>query len=143
MGKLRGFNRATLVNAFGIALAQLSGTMQAHVDGGASAQVFVYPPSLKVGEISSAAGVTRERRAYIIRNARLDPDWADTQRQFLSIAGRAVSSLIQRGVKASFLPPMTRTGPCQAKLPFIVSLPVTARIPYPFVPPLIVTSPSR
>ncbi|MDH3659518.1 MAG: MmgE/PrpD family protein [Alphaproteobacteria bacterium] len=34
LGKLRAFDRATLINAFGIALAQLSGTMQAHVDGG-------------------------------------------------------------------------------------------------------------
>lgn len=34
LGKLRGFERAVLVNAFGVALAQLSGTMQAHVDGG-------------------------------------------------------------------------------------------------------------
>jgi hypothetical protein len=66
-----------------------------HVDGGASAQVFVYPPSLHVGQISSQAGVTRERRVYVIRNSRLDPDWADTKRQTLSIAGRAVSSLIQ------------------------------------------------
>ena len=34
LGKLRGFDRDSLVNAFGIVLAQLSGTMQAHVDGG-------------------------------------------------------------------------------------------------------------
>ena len=34
LGKLRGFDRETLVHAFGAALAQLSGTMQAHVDGG-------------------------------------------------------------------------------------------------------------
>ncbi|MEM9626808.1 MAG: MmgE/PrpD family protein [Pseudomonadota bacterium] len=34
LGKLRSFDRETLINAFGIALAQLSGTMQAHVDGG-------------------------------------------------------------------------------------------------------------
>jgi predicted acylesterase/phospholipase RssA len=66
-----------------------------HVDGGASAQVFVYPPQLNVAQLSSAAGITRERRVFIIRNARLDPDWADTQRQTLSIVGRAVSSLIQ------------------------------------------------
>ncbi len=66
-----------------------------HVDGGASAQVFVYPPSLHVAEISSQAGITRERRVFVIRNSRLDPDWADTKRQVLSIAGRAVSSLIQ------------------------------------------------
>jgi len=66
-----------------------------HVDGGASAQVFVYPAELKVAEISERAGIVRERRVFVIRNAQLDPDWADTKRQTLSIAGRAVSSLIQ------------------------------------------------
>ncbi len=34
LGKLRRFDRDTLTHAFGIVLAQLSGTMQAHVDGG-------------------------------------------------------------------------------------------------------------
>jgi len=66
-----------------------------HVDGGASAQVFVYPPQLKLAEISQEAGITRDRRAFIIRNSRLDPDWADTKRKTISIAQRAVSSLIQ------------------------------------------------
>ena len=36
----------------------------------------------------------RERRAYIIRNARLDPDWSQVDRRTLSIAGRAISALI-------------------------------------------------
>jgi len=66
-----------------------------HVDGGASAQVFVYPPALNVADISKQEHLTRERRAYIIRNARLDPDWANTKRVTMDIAGRAVSSLIQ------------------------------------------------
>ncbi|HUL06927.1 MAG TPA: patatin-like phospholipase family protein [Candidatus Acidoferrum sp.] len=66
-----------------------------HVDGGASAQVFVYPPALQLKALSAKAGITRERRLYVIRNSRLDPDWADTKRQTLTIAGRAVSSLIQ------------------------------------------------
>jgi predicted acylesterase/phospholipase RssA len=65
-----------------------------HVDGGASAQVFVYPPSLNLAELSKQAGIARERRLFIIRNSRLDPEWADTKRKTLSIAGRAVSSLI-------------------------------------------------
>jgi hypothetical protein len=30
-----------------------------------------------------------------IRNARLDPDWAEVERRTLSIAGRAINSLIQ------------------------------------------------
>lgn len=66
-----------------------------HVDGGASAQVFVYPPQMQLAELSKEHGVVRERRLFVIRNARLDPDWADTKRLVLNIAGRAVSSLIQ------------------------------------------------
>jgi hypothetical protein len=65
-----------------------------HVDGGTSAQVFVYPPALNVAEISREHGFERERHVYIIRNARLDTDWADVERRTLSIAGRAISSLI-------------------------------------------------
>jgi len=66
-----------------------------HVDGGASAQVFVYPTSLHVAQLSKQEHVTRERRAYVIRNSRLDPDWAETKRQTMSIAQRSVSALIQ------------------------------------------------
>lgn len=66
-----------------------------HVDGGCMTQVFLYPPSVHLKEQAEQAGAVRERRLYIIRNARLDADWAETQRQTLSIAGRAISSLIQ------------------------------------------------
>ncbi len=66
-----------------------------HVDGGASAQVFVYPTRLHLAEVARKARVSRERRVYVIRNSRLDPDWADTERRTLSIAERAISSLIQ------------------------------------------------
>jgi hypothetical protein len=62
-----------------------------HVDGGASTQVFAYPPSLN----ARATGIVRERRLYVIRNARLNPDWAQVDRATLTIAGRAISSLIQ------------------------------------------------
>jgi predicted acylesterase/phospholipase RssA len=66
-----------------------------HVDGGASAQVFVYPQTLHLKELSAEAGITRQRRLFVIRNARLDPDWAEVKRQTLTIGGRAISSLIQ------------------------------------------------
>jgi len=66
-----------------------------HVDGGATAQVFVYPPSLNIKESLRKNGVVRERRAYVIRNSRLDPDWAQVERRAMNIAGRAISSLIQ------------------------------------------------
>jgi hypothetical protein len=65
-----------------------------HVDGGAMAQVFVYPPSLDLKAMERKSGNQRERRVYVIRNSRLDPDWAQVERRAMSIAGRAVSSLI-------------------------------------------------
>jgi predicted acylesterase/phospholipase RssA len=65
-----------------------------HVDGGAMTQVFLYPPSMKLKEEAAAAGITRERRVYIIRNARLDPDWAQTERRTLKIAARAIDALL-------------------------------------------------
>jgi hypothetical protein len=66
-----------------------------HVDGGAMTQVFLYPPSVNIAEESAAQGVERARVAYIIRNARLDPDWANVRRRTLPIAGRAITSLMQ------------------------------------------------
>jgi predicted acylesterase/phospholipase RssA len=65
-----------------------------HVDGGAMAQVFLYPPSLRVSMPQGRAPAERKRVAYIIRNSRLDPEWAQVERQTLSIMGRAVTSLI-------------------------------------------------
>ena len=51
-----------------------------HVDGGAMAQVFVYPPSLKLGETVKQQGIVRERHLYVIRsNARLDQEWPAPQ----------------------------------------------------------------
>lgn len=66
-----------------------------HVDGGATSQVFIYPPSLNLREADEAAGFHRERRIYVIRNARLDPNWAQVERSTMSIAGRAITALIQ------------------------------------------------
>ena len=66
-----------------------------HVDGGIMAQVFAYPSSLSAKNFQSTTGVTRERQLYVIRNARLDAEWAQTERQTMSIAARAVTSLIQ------------------------------------------------
>ena len=66
-----------------------------HVDGGAMAQVFVYPPALNVAEMARAHHFVRERQLYIIRNSRLDPEWANVERRTMSIAQRAIASLIQ------------------------------------------------
>jgi predicted patatin/cPLA2 family phospholipase len=60
-----------------------------HVDGGAIAQMFLYPPSIDIENIAH-----RERKAYLIHNAREDPEWVDVERRTLSIAGRAISTMI-------------------------------------------------
>ncbi len=62
-----------------------------HVDGGTMAQVFLFPPSINLSDVGAAAG--RKRVVYIIRNARLDADWASVERRTLSITARAIGSL--------------------------------------------------
>ena len=67
-----------------------------HVDGGAVAQAFLYP-----------AGVNKRRRekiarhqavapavAYVIRNGRLDPEWAAVERRTLGITMAAILTMI-------------------------------------------------
>jgi len=67
-----------------------------HVDGGAMAQVFLYPPRLMNRARTAGKQVAvRERHAYIIRNAMLGPEWASTERKTISIVGRAINSLLQ------------------------------------------------
>jgi predicted patatin/cPLA2 family phospholipase len=63
-----------------------------HVDGGAIAQAFLYPPSIAVGKLGGI-GPRRLRTAYIIRNSKLRVDAEQTERHTLSIATRAVSTL--------------------------------------------------
>lgn len=66
-----------------------------HVDGGAAAQVFLYPIGIDFNALARQHDASRERSLFVIRNARLDPDWAQIERKTFSIAKRAISSLIQ------------------------------------------------
>jgi predicted patatin/cPLA2 family phospholipase len=68
-----------------------------HVDGGAMRQVFLYPTNLSdtARQESIQVFAQRERKAYVIRNARLDPDWATVERSTLTIVGHAISALIE------------------------------------------------
>jgi predicted patatin/cPLA2 family phospholipase len=66
-----------------------------HVDGGAITQVFLYPSALSQKGKELNVKLQKERNAYIIRNARLDPEWRETERGTLSIIQRAISSMIQ------------------------------------------------
>jgi predicted acylesterase/phospholipase RssA len=67
-----------------------------HVDGGAFVQTFLYPAALSANRRKRMAAhqSVAHAEAYIIRNGRLDPAWADVRRQMLGIAGRAISTMI-------------------------------------------------
>jgi Patatin-like phospholipase len=67
-----------------------------HVDGGAFAQAFLYPATITVGRRERIAQhkPVVDIKAYVIRNARLDPNWAATKRGTFGIAGRAISTMI-------------------------------------------------
>ena len=67
-----------------------------HVDGGATMEVFLYPTALGAeARRKNIVSRYRDRQAYIIRNARLDSEWREIERNTLSIMGRAVDQLIQ------------------------------------------------
>ncbi|HEY1447818.1 MAG TPA: patatin-like phospholipase family protein [Caulobacteraceae bacterium] len=65
-----------------------------HVDGGATNQVFMYPETLPLGELVPDLTDPRERKVYVIRNARLDSGWASVDRRTLKVIGRSVDALI-------------------------------------------------
>lgn len=67
-----------------------------HVDGGAFAQTFLYPPSITNArrQLMQEGKRVLSLTAYIIRNGRLDPEWAAVERRTLGIAGRAISTMI-------------------------------------------------
>ncbi len=65
-----------------------------HVDGGTCAQVFLYPPSMRMVAKEMGIETTRTGRVFIIRNSRLAATWSPVQRRTISIAGMAIGSLI-------------------------------------------------
>jgi hypothetical protein len=65
-----------------------------HVDGGAVAQTFLIPAPIGALADLRSKEHARQRTAWVIRNARLDPDWASVDRRLLSIASRSIGTMI-------------------------------------------------
>jgi hypothetical protein len=65
-----------------------------HVDGGASAQVFLYPPAIRGVAASLGQTMSRQGRVYVIRNASISSSPEPVVRQTVTIAARAIDSLI-------------------------------------------------
>jgi predicted acylesterase/phospholipase RssA len=65
-----------------------------HVDGGAIAQAFLYPPSFNLKAKMKELGIKNGRpAAYIIRNGRLFRPEENVERQTLKIAQQAISTM--------------------------------------------------
>ena len=65
-----------------------------HVDGSTSAQVFIYS-GVELKKLSEEHGAQRERKVYLLCNARLDPEWGEVERRTLSITFKAIDTLIE------------------------------------------------
>lgn len=66
-----------------------------HVDGGATREVFLVPTQFMAKQVDGRLGINPIRRAYVIRNGRVAPEYKAVKARTMSIAGRAVSSLIK------------------------------------------------
>jgi len=66
-----------------------------HVDGGTTSQVFLYPAALDMDTLGKQIGYRRDRSVYVIRNARITPEWEAVTPRLERIAGRSISTLIK------------------------------------------------
>lgn len=74
-----------------------------HVDGGTSAQMFLYPVGTNWADVQQLLNVTGTPTAYVIRNSRIHADYEPVRARLPDIAGRSVSSLIRnQGIGDAF-----------------------------------------
>ena len=66
-----------------------------HVDGGVARQVFIFPTQFDPLTLDKELNRSPTRRLFVIRNARLNPEWQTVEPQLLKIAGRSIASLIK------------------------------------------------
>lgn len=65
-----------------------------HVDGGVSRQSFLFTLSADI-DTFTRLNVAGRARAFIIRNSKMESEWAAVDRNILSIAGRSASSMVR------------------------------------------------
>lgn len=65
-----------------------------HVDGGATMQVFLYPPTINLRGEELGRWGQRQRTAHVIRNGRVDVEASRTPRGVLSITRRSAATLL-------------------------------------------------
>lgn len=66
-----------------------------HVDGGTSAQMFLYPSGTNFTKLRQYLDIKGTPKAYVIRNSRVQADYKPVKARLTNIGGRAVDSLIR------------------------------------------------
>jgi predicted acylesterase/phospholipase RssA len=66
-----------------------------HVDGGTSAQMFLYPSYTNWAEILKLLDVQGQPTAFVIRNSRIESEYNPVRANLTNIASKSVSSLIR------------------------------------------------
>ncbi len=66
-----------------------------HVDGGTSAQMFLYPAQLDWGDVTEKLRVRGTPRAYLIRNSTVSTEYEPVSPRLVPIVARTVDSLIR------------------------------------------------
>ena len=66
-----------------------------HVDGGVTRQVFIAPSILRLVSPNPTRKMANGARLFVIRNGRIDPQWAPVNENVLSVTQRSLSTLIK------------------------------------------------
>jgi len=66
-----------------------------HVDGGATAQVYIYPAGIDWEHVLQKLEVPDMPDLYVIRNSAFEPKYETVKNKILDITGRSVSSMIR------------------------------------------------
>lgn len=74
-----------------------------HVDGGTSAQMFLYPTHTNFARLREQLDIKGTPTAYVIRNSRVQADYKPVKARLTNIATRSVESLIRtQGIGDAF-----------------------------------------
>jgi predicted acylesterase/phospholipase RssA len=66
-----------------------------HVDGGTVSQVFLFPIQLDIRRLMSRFDWQGQARLYVVRNAKISPEWRAVDQKLFSIAQRSIATLIR------------------------------------------------
>lgn len=66
-----------------------------HVDGGVTAQVFLYPLATNISDRNAFADTGIKRNLYIIRNGKIEPEYLPMTLGLVSLSQRSVETLIK------------------------------------------------